>query len=165
MEAAVWGFVGTLIGALVSLGGTWLNARTTYSLHLLQAREELLERRREFQRKTLLELQEALHDAIRLTSRAHTEDMRAEKNGEKWGSNRLDEELSEQLRLSQRKVFILADRIEHEKVRTNVKGVLKALGDIVMASKPNEAQSKMADLFLRIESIFEQMGIVLRGYY
>jgi hypothetical protein len=74
MESAIWGLIGTVVGALASIGTTWLTTISSSKLQKEKAQEDRLERANAFQRETLLELQEALHDTLRLVSRAYIQD-------------------------------------------------------------------------------------------
>ena len=77
MDAAIWGLIGTVVGAAASIVTTWLATRTSYRLQQDKLREERAKRASAFQRQTLIELQEEFHDALRLINRAHIEDLRA----------------------------------------------------------------------------------------
>ena len=60
MEAAIWGFVGTLVGALVSLLTTRFNNEHSAELKRIERAAVREQEARAFQRETLLRLQEEL---------------------------------------------------------------------------------------------------------
>lgn len=82
---AVWGLIGTLIGALASIGTTWITARNASTLPITIAERARDEQNRTFQRETLLELQMTVSDILRLVSRAHFQDRMAFRSGIAWG--------------------------------------------------------------------------------
>jgi hypothetical protein len=79
VDPAAWGVIGTAVGALASIGTTWLTNRNSANLQASAKAAERVETQRAFQRQTLLELQDAFHDAIRLAARVHLEDCKAER--------------------------------------------------------------------------------------
>jgi uncharacterized protein (DUF2235 family) len=87
MDSAIWGLIGTIVGAAASVITTWLTASNETKREQAARREERFERARDFQRQTLIELQDVLHDTVRLVSKAHHEDCMAAKNGQSWGKN------------------------------------------------------------------------------
>jgi len=104
MDSAVWGLLGTVVGALSSIATTWLTALSMSKREQDKLREDRFERARAFQRQTLIELQDAIHDAMRLASRAFIEDDKAARAGKEWGRNMLSGEVDEGLRVAQRRV-------------------------------------------------------------
>ena len=54
MDAAVWGLIGTVVGALASIGTAWLAAHSTSRRELAKLDAERTERMHGFQRQTLL---------------------------------------------------------------------------------------------------------------
>ena len=57
MEAALWGFLGTIVGAMVSIATSWINSRNETERQRQANSFERLERARAFQRDNLLNLQ------------------------------------------------------------------------------------------------------------
>lgn len=86
MDAAIWGFIGTVVGTVVgasaSILTTFINARNSARLQENADTLQRLERAREFQRTNLLELQEALSQHMRLIGRAHLEDVESFRKSE-----------------------------------------------------------------------------------
>ena len=127
MDAAFWGFAGTLIGVVVGAGATILTTllqlRHTSQREL--AADKLLrsERARDFQRKSLLELQVAVNELAQCygTLKRHHES--AFREGQSWGSRLPPPELTEGIRQSMFRVFALSRRIEGGQVRASVEYV------------------------------------------
>jgi hypothetical protein len=69
MNAAIWGFVGTLVGGFVTLVATWLQQRHSAAREELAFERAEKERRRAFEVRTLAELRELL---IVASSELHT---------------------------------------------------------------------------------------------
>lgn len=165
MDAALWGLIGTVIGALSSIATTWLSAKSNAAQLASQAQTERLERAMEFQRVTALELQEALHDALRLVHRAYLEDAASLRNGTSWSKAMLGEELSESIRLAFRRVSILVERVADNSVRHEVK-TLMTIADLSMrADSEVEAGVRLARCQEEAQRVLESIGFVLRATY
>jgi hypothetical protein len=117
VDAAIWGLIGTVIGAFASIATTWLSTKSSAAQQEARVQGERLERANAFQRETLLELQEAIHDALRLAHRAYIEDCDSFRKGTPWSKAMLGEELNESIRLAFRKVSILVERVADDSVR------------------------------------------------
>lgn len=124
MDAALWGLLGTIVGAVASIATTWLSGRSSHTLQQDRGREERAQQASSFQRQTLLELQEAIHDALRLVSQAHIEDREAHRATKEWGKNMLSDEVNEGIRLAQRRVAILVERVSDDDLRAKVKALM-----------------------------------------
>lgn len=94
---AVWGLLGTVVGAATSIGTTWLANALASKLEDNKHKAVRMETARDFHRKTLSELQEATHMLVRLVSRAHLHDRRAFAGGAQWRTDLLPDELSEEI--------------------------------------------------------------------
>jgi hypothetical protein len=165
MDAAAWGLVGTLVGAAASIGTSWIANTFSFRMHSDKQQEERREKAKEFQRTTLLDLQEALHDAVRMHARAHHEYYMAFKTGAHWGRFRLSGEVDKGNQISARKVSILIERVENEKVRREVKNLtaMLAMQPLIEDRDVAEGQQfEIADLFLQLQ---KDLGTVLRSYY
>jgi hypothetical protein len=165
VESAAWGLIGTIVGALASIGTTWLASRSTESLQQQRAREDRAERASAFQRQTLLELQEALHDALRLVTRAHIQDREAAKRGDAWRSGRLGADLDEELRLAYRKVAILAERIADDSLRSGVKDLMAKTNAVLNAFTESESKDTLEQSYALAEEVLQSVGTALRGHF
>ena len=165
MESAIWGFIGTLIGASASLATAYLTNRTSLHMQSEAKEHERREAAKAFQRQTLLELQEAFHNAIRLATRAYLADTEAHRKGALWGRQSLPEGLSEDIRLCNRQVNLLIERVSDDGVRNSIKGLMK---DLTMISfLASEQESKVALDRISTESlmVLEGLGKTLRSLY
>ena len=165
MEAAAWGLLGTLVGALTSIGTTWLSTRTSYKIQSAKQAEERAERAKEFQRETLLMLQEAIHDALRLNARAHIEDSERFKATGDWSRGSLSDEVNEGFRLARRRVAILIERVSDESLRSDVKSLMRVSAEGVLAQSKHEAEMNQQAVSVQMTPLLEKIGSVFRSHY
>lgn len=165
MEAAAWGFIGTLVGAIASLAGTWLTNRHSQALHSLERKLIREERQRVFQRDTLIALQDALHDLLRHTARGHHEDTVAFHEGKKWGENQLSGVVDDGLMVGRRHMLILLERVSDDELRTEVKNLNTLLTDVNMARTMETADHLLGIATTQGIETLEKIGAVLRAQY
>ncbi len=165
MDAAGWGLIGTLVGAGASIATTFLSNRHSAALHASSSREERLERGRAFQRQTLLELQDAFHDAIRLIALTQLEDIRAFHSSGSWARQRLPDDLAENLRTANRRVMLLVERVADDSVRTSVKGVMNRANSVAYAASKEESIAVFDTATFESVTAIELIGEKLRGLY
>ena len=170
MDAATWGFIGTVVGAVVgasaSILATLLNSRNSAQLQQNADTLERMERAREFQRNNLLELQDSLSQNMRLIARAHLEDVESYRKSSTGGrSNLLSEELNQELMLSSRKVSLLTERIADNSLRDNLKDLKQNMTDVLMAKSETESRELIRSASSGFEQFMVQLGVVLRSNY
>lgn len=164
MDSAIWGLVGTVVGALSSIGTTWLASQNSYRLQRDRLRDERAERSNALQRETLLTLQEAIHNAIRLVHRAHIEDVKAYRSNKTWGKNLLPEGMDEEIRLAQRQVFLLAERIMDEALRGRIKDLMGNATEVSMARSEEQSHAYLEKTGNDANKVLEQLGTLLRTH-
>ena len=165
MESAIWGLVGTIVGAVASTGTSWLSSQNLLRLQNAKAGEERAERANAFQRQTLLDLQEAIHDALRLINRAYIEDRNSHRINKDWGTNTLTEEVNEGIRLAHRRVAILVERVSDDKLRTAVKTVMTLATQAVLSRSEREAEFHLEKTSSEANQVLESLGTALRSHY
>ncbi len=165
MEAAAWGLIGTFVGALSSIGTTWLATRTSYKVQGAKLADERIERAKAFQRETLLSLQEEVHDAIRLSVRAHLADSAAFRESGSWGRRLLPNDLDEDFRVSRRKVVLLIERVADDSLRSEVSALMTLANEAGYAKSLKDAESAQVAMFNKATRVMGQMGTVLRRHY
>lgn len=165
MDAAIWGLLGTIVGAVASIATSWLAGHSSYRLQRERACEERVERASSFQRQTLLELQEAIHDALRLLNRAHIEDRAAHRATNEWGNNMLSEEVNEGIRLAQRRVSILVERVTDDDLRTKVKTLMSGATHLIRSRNEQESHFYLGKTAEDAGQVLERIGTVLRHHY
>lgn len=169
MEAAFWGFIGTLVGAIAGAGAsivtTVITSRNAARLQREANSLERQERAREFQRETLLQVQDALQDAMRLMVRANLEDVKAFHSGGEWGKNYLGKELDQEVLLANRRMSLLVERIADDSLRSGLKIVNALLNQPGRAKSEAEAERGVHDAAAAGAKVMEHLGEVLRNHY
>ena len=170
MDAATWGFIGTLVGAVVgasaSILTTLISSRNSARLQEEADTLERLERVREFQRNNLLELQDSLSQNMRLIGRVHLEDVESfQKSSSDLRSSFLSEELNQELMVSNHKVALLTERIADDTLRENLKELRHKMTDVLMAKSETESREMLKIASTRFEQFMVQLGVVLRSNY
>jgi hypothetical protein len=165
MEAALWGLLGTIVGALASIGTTVLASRNAYRIHQDKARDERAERASAFQRQTLLELQEAIHDVLRLSHKAHVEDLKAAHASRKWGENLLPPDLDQSVSNAKRRFLILVERVSDNDLRVKVKALVSATSSMLLAPSQEQAEFHVSEIADQAGPVFEMIGVVLRRHF
>jgi hypothetical protein len=165
VDSAVWGLIGTGVGALASMGTTWLTNSHASKLEDNKNRALRMETAREFQRKTLIELQEATLSLMRLVTKAHLHDRKAFSGGAPWRSILLPEALSNEISDAFRLVTLLTQRVSDEPLRTRLKKYTDDTGKCLYAQDPETATYLWQHLGGDYTSMIESIGEVLRKNY
>jgi hypothetical protein len=165
MDSAFWGVIGTIVGAAASIGTTWLTNRNAAALQSSAKAAEQLENRRAFQRQTLVELQDAFHDAIRHISVAYLADRHAHANGIAWGKNILPDGLAEQIRLANRQVMLLVERVHDDSLRKTIKGLMAQANSVGDSGSVDEAEARLDHVTMQSIAAIERTGETLRSLY
>lgn len=165
MDAATWGFIGTLAGAVIgatasicaTLVSSWNASRLQRNADYL----ERIERARAFQRDNILELQDSLQDAMRLIGCAHLEDVAAAN----WGKSMLSEEVNQSILLTNRKLSILTERVADDKLRSELKQVREKMTNCLLAKSKAEGEALIMDTSTAFNLLMGYLGEVLRSNY
>lgn len=165
MESAIWGLIGTAVGAFSSIGTTWLSTRNSLKLQNQNAQDQRAEVARAFQRQTLLELQEAILDELRLIGRAHIEDCAAYNKSGNWGSVMFSEEVNEGIRLAHRRVVILSERVTDESLRKEVAILLDLMIQALFEKTYDDAKGGLDRMSTKSYQVLGNLGTVLRKHY
>ena len=169
MEQTMWGFVGALVGTVigggVSILTTLITNRTAHVIQSAKIREEVAEKARQFQRVTLIELQEALLVHTRLVARAHLEDLAAFRRSGSWQKNLLDDDLNESLRASNQKLAMLLERLASDELRRDLKVFRGLLTAATISETEDQAVQSFENASARLEDINQRIGEALRSYY
>lgn len=164
-DSAIWGLIGTIVGASASIATTWLSVRSSSKLQEEKVRAERHECFNAFQRETLLELQEAIHDVMRLVNRAYIEDCESFRAGTVWHRAMLSNELDESIRLTMRKVSILRERVVDDSNRRMIKALMTIASQAILAKNEQEARFHLEHLSTEADQVFEVLGSALRACY
>jgi gas vesicle protein len=169
LEAAAWGFVGTLIGAVVgaatSVLTTNINSRNAYNIHSLKNDQERTERARVFQREALLTTQDIVQEMMRLMARAHQVDNAAFRESQQWGRNMLEDGLSESIRIANQKMTAMVERISDDSLRASLKSLHSLCNNVLAAESPEESRELFNVVSEYFTEVMAQLGIALRSHY
>src|SRR5262245_44774168 len=133
MDGAVWGLLGTIVGAFASIATTFIAGRHAFNLQRRTSLFERLEKHRTFQRDTLLELQEAVHEALRMVARGYFEDLKALQAGTEWAHAMVSDEVDQGILTANRKVTILIQRVADDELRAELQAVAAVITSVSMA--------------------------------
>lgn len=165
MDSAVWALIGTLVGAVASIATTWISARSAFAMQSAASALEREEQHKSFQRTTLLELQDALHDLLRLSARAYLDYESAFAKTGAWAKQQLSDEVDEGIRLGIRRVVILKERVSDEALRSDLKQFIDLLGDLFFARTREDAERLFRTVASDSPRLMEHIGRVLRSQY
>jgi hypothetical protein len=125
-------------------------------------RIQLAERRAEFQRKTLLDLQEAIQDLLRASgSIIHSDTMTFRTTGE-WRRQKLPEGLSQDQFVANRKCILLIVRVRNDEIRNLAHSFRIAALDASNSPDEKTANSKMLGAGDNSERLHKLIGEQLR---
>jgi len=167
MESVTWGFLGTLLGAIVGAASsvitTFIMARNARQLNHESAILERKERAREAQLRNFYELQDTLTYMMRLTGRAHHEDTKSflkarNKDRPVLLSNELDQEINVVIR----KLTVLIERIHDDVLRENVRTFGNNLLKVMLATNYEQSKLNMDESVSAYRQMMEEIGVQLR---
>lgn len=117
----------------------------------------------DFQRTTLLELQDALSDFFRDTGRAHRLDVDASRQTGSYGAKGVfPEELDERINTRQRRVMVLSSRVEDDEVRSLVGGIINDSMSALTAKSEAEADTWFMGAVNAFGRVNDRIGESLR---
>jgi hypothetical protein len=162
---AIWGLIGALIGALASIATTWITTCNASTQQIASAEYARSEQNRAFQRETLLELQMAVSDLMRLVSRAQLEDRKAFHAGTEWRRNMLDQALDADMGISFRDVSLLTARVADDQLRADVKSAIESAAKVSLAAEGSAAVRQFDGAMHVGMRLMERIGDSLRKQY
>jgi len=169
MSPESWGFIGTLLGAIVgasaSILTTRINSKNAIRIQENVERNARNERYREFQRNNLLELQEKLAYAMRLVTKAYIDDVDNYEKSNNWKSSLLSPALDEEIGNCFRELSIKTERIGENEIRDEIINLRKRMTDSLMEKTYKIAEQKQITLANTFGQLMPKLGKVLRDNY
>lgn len=165
MDAAAWGLIGTLVGALASIGTSWITSKSSNQIQREKLTYERAERAKDFQRETLLQLQEAIHENLRFTARANFEDYKNSRHTGTWGRTHLSDDVNDGLLNSRRRVSILVERVADDSLRKDIKSLMEIAAEGAFSKSEDEAEHNQMALSKQMTHTLPRIGAVLRSNY
>lgn len=165
VSAAAWGLLGTVVGALASVGTTWITNAHASKLESQKTKDARAEVFRVFQRQTLLDLQESLVAlASKVTDVYRRELALGETGVGHWEAARLIEETAA-IMAGCRQAMKYAARVADEPLRLAAITYLDALTDF-MAEEDHETAAVLGDAVrTRYAYLTSDLGVCLRSHY
>jgi hypothetical protein len=165
----VWLPLATLIlGYVGSLVTEWVRdsrAATREARAQDQARtHDRVERRNEFQRQTLLSMQEAVFDLVRSVGALHTEDLVTHQRTGKWNELGSDE-WNEKNMVANRMNAMLSARVLDDNLREQIERLRTAATRVLLARSKQESEKEMDNMVALFEHVNGRVGEILRSLY
>lgn len=160
MADAAFALVGAVAGYLLKIAEGWLgDARA--------ARKDRAERRREFERTTLLELQEAMANLARAAGEIHHFDsMQLRNTGQR---TQVPREMDEREFQARRRLAMLRERVLDDELRRLVGEFADATVAVekvaLMRGPEAESDARMMDAIAVQDRAYARLGVVLRGLF
>lgn len=165
VNSAVWGLLGTVVGAATSIGTTWLASAHSSRLEAQKARDVRLEAARAFQRQTLLELSDALTVVDSRVLDSYRHELSLVRAGNQWGQGEPVAGMAESIVEAFRAVITLAHRVENDPLRVAVVSYVDTLADLLNADSANTAVALRSETRNQFAAISVRIGECLRSYY
>lgn len=169
MSPESWGFIGTLVGAIVgasvSIITTRINSKNAIRIQENMERNARKERYREFQRNNLLELQEKLVYAMRLVTKVYFDDLENYKKSNNWKSSNLPHVLDEEIGNCFRELSIKTERIGENEIRNEIINLRRMMTDLLMECTYEVIEYKQIALYNTFGEVMPKLGKVLRDNY
>jgi hypothetical protein len=124
--------------------------------------DQRYERRTNFQRQTLLDLQEASMQLARATGAAHHQDEMAYRTTGKWQKQLLPSDLDEGYRLAQTLTSMLSVRVRDDSVRQLVKNLKTHSTEAMISANQDDSGRAMTNMASVHEELHERIGELLR---
>jgi hypothetical protein len=152
-----------LSGALGLLGGILIEHLRTRGARTART-EARQDQRDDFQRQTLLELQEAVARFARAAGRAYDHDWKAHEETGTWGRRLLGPELDEEFLAAQVSLRLLAERIRDDQLRPLAYGFSNRGVLVTIATSKELATTRMDDWMESLTKLQDRLGEVLRSF-
>ena len=165
MEAAIWGFIGTLVGAGVSIGTTFISAWKDKTLQEQRHTFDREEKARAFQRDNLLKLQDLLQKEIRFMGKVHFSDLKASKETSEWRRSLLSDDLDNEISINNRNLVITIERISNDELRNEIKDFRNQVSIGMFSKTMEESENRLHDASNTFIDLMEKVGIELRNNY
>jgi hypothetical protein len=167
MDNALWGLIGTFLGIIIgsatSIITTLINNKSANKFQINAKKYRLAEQFREFQFKTVLDIQTQLADAMRNVGQYHFHLITSlRKHGKLMP---LDEPLNENLRESFQELSLLTERISNDELREKLINIKIEMGDCTLAETEESADLLVQKCLNTYKTIIPEIGSELRSTY
>ncbi|WP_154722031.1 hypothetical protein [Ciceribacter sp. T2.26MG-112.2] len=168
LPAEVWFPVVTLIIGVVLKGfydslADRRIARRERDARIETRRDARLLRRAEFQRETILALQEQLAKLTRATGKMHHADIMEFRKTRVWGKGQFPDDANNNAFEATTQISVLRVRIDDDGVRDTASKFTSACASVALARSEDEAEARLRFAIGMLEELSEQIGEVLRN--
>lgn len=125
--------------------------------------EQMKQRRTEFQRQTLLDLQDSLAKLVRATGQGHHLDDMASRASGQWQKQLWGDDLDERYRLAQVQTSLLGVRVANEDVRNDIEELKAASSKTALSPSKASADAELERMARAYERVNRRIGDLLRG--
>jgi hypothetical protein len=165
MDAAIWGLIGTLIGASASILTTVSTNFTSLIILRNTKRQEREERARAFQRETLLELQVQMRDYVRSNYSVFQYDMKVyDKTGE-WLDKNIPADIDNKLLDLNSTTSLLIQRVSNDDLRRKLEELKETVTKLMLSQTPINHECFNSKIRIPYENIQRDIGMILRDLY
>lgn len=170
MAPEIWIPIATLIlgyvGSLVTESFRDKRLATRERLASEAEREEFRTRRRDdFQRETLIELQDALLEVARQAGDLYHWDLKQHRETGQWGRNPSPSDMDEIARRAHAKASALRVRVLDDELRKLVDEMTRTAVMIALAKSPIDAGGLLHEMSDKLVEVNERLGALLRNLY
>ncbi|SEM36733.1 hypothetical protein SAMN05216319_3788 [Duganella sp. CF402] len=130
-----------------------------------KTRDERDERRRAFQRETILQVQDCFHDLMRFSARIYLSDLEAYRTNKDWKKNRLGPDLDEGFRLQNQKLSCLVERVFDDNLRSELRSLHSTVSSIAYSENREHAEAIHHESASQFTQTMKALGEVLRSNY
>jgi hypothetical protein len=169
MDGAIWGFIGVVIGGLITIAAEWIRGHSASGLDSAKRADDRRLSRDAFQRENLLRLQERLAEWMRAEARAMMFDQQAFKSTR--GLTLLPAEIDAEAFETGRQLGYCAERVKDDDLRAAV-SALTAHAAAIQAGRAvyhetvtaASLDAEDAELGYQYVDVQNLLGRKLRGY-
>jgi hypothetical protein len=152
-----------VVGSVVAVSSLAIGFVLSEVSGFLKLRRERVQRRQDFQRDTILELQECLARIVRATSRAYFEMTEDEDASGIWRSMSDTHRLAEGVRDAQERASVLAVRLADSDLRRAVEQLRETAREVIRAPDRPTGDGLHRDLAIGFTSLNQAFGKRLRS--
>jgi hypothetical protein len=158
------------VSVLLGFATSWLSARYQNTATVKREREsrlavrhdQMAERRAEFQRQTLIELQDAVFDLMRATGAMHHQDEMAFRKTGQWQKQFLGDELDQKALMSNRRTSMFKVRVRDGSLRDMVGKLSNLCAQVAISIDRDHSNGAMMEAGELFEKVQERIGELIR---
>lgn len=138
-------------------------ARREKEARIETRRDAQLLRKAEFQRETILELQEQIARLARATGKLHHADIMDFRKTGVWGKGQFPDDANKNAFEATTQISVLRVRIDDEGIRETARKFTGACAVVALARSEDEAETQLMFVTGMVEGLNDQIGDVLRN--